>query len=275
MYFVCLLELLKLCCCLACHQFRISYGLGIYLFIYLFTECTLRKDKGDCDRSIKKYYYDKTTGFCREFNYTGCGGNLNNFQTLDRCYSRCVCSNPKDKGQGSTRITRYFYNAETGTCQEFSYRGFGGNSNRFLSLSQCQSTCIRSTLRRKCNNRPDPGTNCNNNSTVQFYYDKHCDCCRRFTYLGCEGNQNRFPTRQKCKKQCIVKEQPTPVPPTRPPKPSICYYQSVYGDCTQTVTRYYYSNRDNRCVPFTYSGCGGNENNFLTVFMCKRTCEDK
>ncbi|XP_053405140.1 carboxypeptidase inhibitor SmCI-like [Mercenaria mercenaria] len=237
-------------------------------------ECFLNKDKGDCNRSIKRYYYDQTTGFCREFNYTGCGGNLNNFFTLDKCYSRCVCSNKKAVGQGSKRITRYFYNAETEKCQLFKYSGSGGNANRFLSIAQCQSVCEGATLRLKCKKRPEIGTDCNNNSTVQFYYDKHCDCCRKFTYLGCRGNGNRFTTRRSCQQTCKLEDPSTPAPPTRPPKPTLCFFQNVYGDCDKLRTRYFYDNRLSRCVPFTYSGCGGNENNFLTLRACKKTCEN-
>ncbi|XP_053386558.1 tissue factor pathway inhibitor-like isoform X2 [Mercenaria mercenaria] len=239
-------------------------------------ECSLQKDKGgkDCSKSTRKFYFDSSTGACREFNYTGCGGNLNNFISLDRCNSRCVCSNPRDNGEGPKRMTRYFYNAETEKCQSFKYRGSGGNANGFLSFSQCQNVCERVALRRKCNVRPEVGTDCNNNSTVQFYYDKPCDCCRKFTYLGCGGNQNRFPTRQRCVQKCKLEEPAAPALSTRPARPALCSFQNVYGDCSGSFTRYFYDSRLDRCVPFTYSGCGGNQNNFLNLRMCKNTCDN-
>uniref|UniRef100_A0A8C2R8W2 BPTI/Kunitz inhibitor domain-containing protein n=1 Tax=Capra hircus TaxID=9925 RepID=A0A8C2R8W2_CAPHI len=36
---------------------------------------------------------------------------------------------------------RYFYNAETGDCEQFTYGGLGGNKNNFLTLEDCMKTC--------------------------------------------------------------------------------------------------------------------------------------
>ncbi|EYC10510.1 hypothetical protein Y032_0055g2595 [Ancylostoma ceylanicum] len=35
---------------------------------------------------------------------------------------------------------------------------------------------------------------------------------------------------------------------------------------------YYYDRALRRCEPFVYSGCGGNENNFVSYRDCKRGC---
>ena len=245
--------------------------------VYLFSECALLKDEGDCTDSIRKYYYDATIGFCMEFNYTGCGGNLNNFQTLENCYSRCVCANPKDVGQGPHKISRYFYNAETEKCEMFDYQGLGGNTNRFLSESQCKNTCERATLKNRCRKRPAIGTNCDKNSTVMYYYDKHCDCCRQFTYLGCDGNRNRFSTMELCQQTCSL-EKPivttTQAPTTPRPKPPACLKQVEYGSCNKIILRYYYNDISEKCEQFAYSGCGGTENNFNSMQECATKCEN-
>ncbi|XP_045191277.2 carboxypeptidase inhibitor SmCI-like [Mercenaria mercenaria] len=237
-------------------------------------ECSLPKDKGDCRANIKKFYFDGAIGACREFNYTGCGGNLNNFITLDTCNSRCICSNPRDNGVGPQRMTMYFFNAETKKCQSFKYRGSGGNENKFLSIEQCHSVCERVAVRRSCQARPNVGTDCNNNSTTKFYYDKHCDCCRQFRYLGCGGNDNIFSSRQRCLRKCQLGESSKPAAPVQSQKPALCFLPNVFGNCNRYRTRYFYDTRLSRCVPFTYSGCGGNGNNFLSLLMCQRTCEN-
>lgn len=36
--------------------------------------------------------------------------------------------------------------------------------------------------------------------------------------------------------------------------------------------RYYYDAASGRCNPFTYSGCGGNANNFQSLASCQATC---
>uniref|UniRef100_A0A914VV22 BPTI/Kunitz inhibitor domain-containing protein n=1 Tax=Plectus sambesii TaxID=2011161 RepID=A0A914VV22_9BILA len=42
-------------------------------------------------------------------------------------------------------------------------------------------------------------------ATQQWYYDPRDHICREFTYGGCEGNANRFPTQQICRHSCISK----------------------------------------------------------------------
>ncbi|XP_060597943.1 carboxypeptidase inhibitor SmCI-like [Ruditapes philippinarum] len=237
-------------------------------------ECALLKDEGDCTDNVRRYYYDATIGFCMEFNYTGCGGNLNNFLTSENCYTRCVCANSKDVGEGPHKITRYYYNKDTEQCEMFQYQGSGGNTNRFLSVAQCKNTCERATLKNRCRKRPSIGTNCNNNSTIKYYYDKHCDCCRKFTYLGCDGNRNRFSTLETCQQTCSTKQPTTPAPVTSTPRPTppICLYQVEYGDCSKIILRYYYNSISKKCEQFAWSGCGGSENNFNTMEACMNKC---
>uniref|UniRef100_A0A8C9FY50 Tissue factor pathway inhibitor n=1 Tax=Pavo cristatus TaxID=9049 RepID=A0A8C9FY50_PAVCR len=43
--------------------------------------CYSPKDEGLCSSSVPRYYYDTTSKSCKEFKYTGCGGNANNFVT--------------------------------------------------------------------------------------------------------------------------------------------------------------------------------------------------
>jgi len=60
------------------------------------------------------------------------------YRTLPRCISRCQtivyqsCHvHQKDPGPCIGRFTRYYYNTETGRCEEFVYGGCHGNENRF------------------------------------------------------------------------------------------------------------------------------------------------
>ncbi|XP_062816999.1 tissue factor pathway inhibitor isoform X2 [Anolis carolinensis] len=45
------------------------------------------------------------------------------------------------------------------------------------------------------------------------------------------------------------------------------------GRCRHKLTRYYYDVKNKRCRPFTYSGCGGNYNNYATYEQCAQKCE--
>uniref|UniRef100_A0A452FXC2 BPTI/Kunitz inhibitor domain-containing protein n=1 Tax=Capra hircus TaxID=9925 RepID=A0A452FXC2_CAPHI len=51
------------------------------------------------------------------------------------------CLEPKVTGHGKALRPRYFYNAETGDCEQFTYGGLGGNKNNFLTLEDCMKTC--------------------------------------------------------------------------------------------------------------------------------------
>lgn len=45
---------------------------------------------GDCDGEEFNYYYDEKRGICREFIYTGCGGNGNRFASISDCRAQCM-----------------------------------------------------------------------------------------------------------------------------------------------------------------------------------------
>lgn len=42
--------------------------------------------------------------------------------------------------------------------------------------------------------------------------------------------------------------------------------------CRASKPRVYYNKADNKCVPFTYGGCGATSNIFETVEDCEKTC---
>uniref|UniRef100_A0A8C4N6I3 BPTI/Kunitz inhibitor domain-containing protein n=1 Tax=Equus asinus TaxID=9793 RepID=A0A8C4N6I3_EQUAS len=52
----------------------------------------------------------------------------------------------------------------------------------------------------------------------------------------------------------------------------ICNYPPKYGICKLTLTRFYYNTLTFVCEPFTFSGCGGNRNNFKHKYICENFC---
>lgn len=52
--------------------------------------CELPKSEGPCRGAFESYYYNRQTGLCEFFNYGGCGGNPNNFPSIELCVRRCV-----------------------------------------------------------------------------------------------------------------------------------------------------------------------------------------
>ncbi|KAF0880077.1 TFPI2 inhibitor, partial [Crocuta crocuta] len=98
-----------------------------------------------------------------------------------------------------------------------------------------------------------------------YYYDRYTQSCRKFMYGGCMGNDNNFETWEACNEACWRIE-------SKLSRPSFCYSPKDEGLCSANITRYYFNPRHKACEPFTYTGCGGNENNFVNMKDCKHVC---
>ncbi|HVU03694.1 MAG TPA: BPTI/Kunitz domain-containing protein [Polyangiaceae bacterium] len=54
--------------------------------------------------------------------------------------------------------------------------------------------------------------------------------------------------------------------------PALCREPQVVGPCEAAMSRYYYDSETRSCAPFTYGGCNGNDNNFMTKGECEAAC---
>jgi len=111
--------------------------------------CDLPAEVGVCRGNFPRFYFDRTTGQCHEFVYGGCGGNENNFESIEECQQSCgvqasesLCSLPAVTGRCRGYFPRYYYNEKTGKCEKFIYGGCGGNGNNFEKLEDCHETCV-------------------------------------------------------------------------------------------------------------------------------------
>lgn len=53
----------------------------------------------------------------------------------------------------------------------------------------------------------------------------------------------------------------------------ICGTPAEEGPCRGVYNRYAFDPKQNRCVAFNYGGCRGNQNNFLSLTECQKTCQ--
>ncbi|KAH7973328.1 hypothetical protein HPB52_024136 [Rhipicephalus sanguineus] len=112
--------------------------------------CELELDKGECGRSQQKWGFNKSTGKCELFSYSGCGGNDNRFDDKQACELACIaaatlsplCELELDKGECGRSQQKWGFNNSTGKCELFSYSGCGGNDNRFDEKYACERACI-------------------------------------------------------------------------------------------------------------------------------------
>lgn len=54
--------------------------------------------------------------------------------------------------------------------------------------------------------------------------------------------------------------------------PPLCSLPKVIGPCKAAFPRFYFDQKHMECLPFTYGGCRGNDNNFETFEECQHAC---
>ncbi|KAG8181902.1 hypothetical protein JTE90_026060 [Oedothorax gibbosus] len=237
--------------------------------------CELEIEEGMCRGYFPRFAYNKATGQCEEFIYGGCGGNENNFETIEECHSSCAAS-----ANAVCGANQEFHNCGTAcplTCDNYK------NPPKFCTL-QCVIGCAcqkgyvktsdgRCVLPEQCESaqnaldRPDcdkaPETGVCKASHTRWYYDQEAGMCQIFIYGGCGGNRNNFESRDECYNKCGA---------LAPPKNALCAQEKVIGPCRAAFPRYFYNQKTGACEKFIYGGCQGNANNFFSEEECHATC---
>lgn len=65
--------------------------------------CKLPMEVGTCIGAFQRFFYDTSMGKCRPFDYGGCRGNQNRFDTLDECQRTCEAI-MDDEGQSKAKV---------------------------------------------------------------------------------------------------------------------------------------------------------------------------
>ncbi|XP_040180431.1 inter-alpha-trypsin inhibitor-like [Rana temporaria] len=116
----------------------------------LFTEnragsCHLHPSPGPCSANITRYFYNTSSMACESFQYGGCIGNHNNFNTEQQCIQTCrtkaACRIPIATGSCNTSDTRWAFEENQSKCVTFQYGGCKGNSNHFYTEKECKHFC--------------------------------------------------------------------------------------------------------------------------------------
>ncbi|XP_066540108.1 collagen alpha-6(VI) chain [Hoplias malabaricus] len=107
-------------------------------------------------------------------------------------------------------VQRWYYNSAVGACSVFWFGGCGGNSNRFKTEIECIQRCIlpssevpeETATYDDCLLKSDQGP-CRA-YILKWAYNAEQKECAQFWYGGCEGNANRFSTKEECEDLCVT-----------------------------------------------------------------------
>jgi papilin len=175
---------------------------------------------------------------------------------------------------GRALTHRFYFNSKTKNCEAFNYGGVGGNENNFKTIEECNAKCKVSSQVETTTVVTAPSTEkralpekCSQPAASgmclayfeRFYFDTTTNECTDFVYGGCQGNENNFYSKIECEQQC------------QPEK--VCSLPAVEGDCYARLTNYFFNSETNKCETFTYHGCNGNANNFVTEQECQQVCQ--
>jgi len=240
--------------------------------------CHIPSERGSCSTYEEKWYYNMQYGGCDRFWYGGCEPGKNHFDSQEDCQQECVsprgagvCFLKSVVGPCKGDYKEWFYDAATKTCKQFSYGGCLGNGNRFVTKEDCESICspAKDSALSLCQ-KPKAEGACRGNHR-RWAYNKNSGECEEFNYSGCLGNNNRFMSKEECSNACqheVIQRRTE----------QVCGMYLESGNCdtdtgvNATLARWGYSNYLRRCVPFYYTGCAGNLNNFNTLQECEAVC---
>ncbi|XP_051007953.1 tissue factor pathway inhibitor 2 [Acomys russatus] len=171
-----------------------------------------------------------------------------------------TCLLPMEAGLCRAALPRFYYDRNQQECIKFIYGGCMGNANNFYTKELCEETCgsiekVRPICRLALRTQP-----CDKPNT-QYFFNLNTMTCEILKPGLCSMTNNVFPDEDTCKGYC----EPHQIP-------SYCSSPKDEGLCSANVTRYYFNTRNKACETFTYTGCGGNENNFYYLDDCDRAC---
>ncbi|XP_075962343.1 tissue factor pathway inhibitor 2 [Anarhichas minor] len=172
-----------------------------------------------------------------------------------------ACLLQVDEGPCKGEIERYYYNTITQKCELFYYGGCQGNANNFRSYQECHKSCFRIPKVPQICRFPKVEGPCRA-LFRSYFFNMTTMQCESFSYGGCQGNSNRFRDLTSCKEYCSP----------RKTVPMLCLDPLDKGRCSASIPRYYYNTASKMCEEFSYSGCGGSSNNFVSRKNCMNVC---
>ncbi|CRK96737.1 CLUMA_CG009864, isoform A [Clunio marinus] len=135
----------------------------------------------------------------------------------------------------------------------------------FVAIGTAEKICVEvpTQVNEACSLSLDSGSSPCPEPRIRFSYNSLVGICTSFEYFGCDGEvPGNFDSSASCQSSCI-----DGTPTAR------CMESIFEGSCRGqdlSSTRWYSDGGE--CKEFTYSGCGGNANNFESLEACEASC---
>ncbi|EFO86724.1 hypothetical protein CRE_04847 [Caenorhabditis remanei] len=164
-----------------------------------------------------------------------------------------TCIQPLSTGETKNSSTnedeRWWYNSESGQCLPFKYSGNGGNSNNFLTKTQCESYCGGRCIRGDPLPLEDSIPPSNDNYFCKIHESDRQLCCPTPSFVCSSlGGVN------------VDKNTMRPFSNGSPRRGA------------EVLQRWYWDTNELACKTFKYYGQGGNFNNFGEKQECVDFC---
>uniref|UniRef100_A0A0M3IA58 Kunitz/Bovine pancreatic trypsin inhibitor domain protein n=1 Tax=Ascaris lumbricoides TaxID=6252 RepID=A0A0M3IA58_ASCLU len=157
------------------------------------------------------------------------------------------CVLPLNEGNGEQKMTRWYYNQSQRQCQQFTYKGLGGNENNFLLRDHCENTC------------PVWTNPCNNGEPILLSNNRP-KLCNPSEANSCPPTHWCHPGMESSTTVCC------------PGRTNACTLRRAEGEGNFVQMRWHFDQRIRQCVQFIYKGLKGNANNFISRAHCEATC---
>ncbi|XP_067097152.1 kunitz-type protease inhibitor 1b isoform X1 [Osmerus mordax] len=183
-------------------------------------QCLVPKKVGPCRGSFPRWHYNAASEECEEFTYGGCRGNHNNYISEPECTVACkgvqvdatgrigplpteveVCGVPCKPWQFVCNSGCCLSKALE--CDAVAHCTDGSDEASCYRLNETFSRLLNVDVDHKkvrCTEPPKTGP-CRASHT-RWYYDPLNRKCYRFTFGGCEGNDNNFEQEDTCSSTC-------------------------------------------------------------------------
>jgi hypothetical protein len=167
----------------------------------------------DIGREPPRYMYSKTSSQCEKLNFLGCGGNSNNFYTMDECSETCKAGEDEIGGDGAPGINW----SNVCNMPEYRHNVLCRKNEKPHSKSDCNLPMNKgwsySDAGGRCEGPGGLDKDLKNNGLrdigrepPRYMYSKTSSQCEKINFLGCGGNSNNFYTMDECSEACEAGE---------------------------------------------------------------------